>query len=109
MERSRNLNRLSECNSFTIPQVQSEDLSFYQNAILRSQGNFSKAKKSQGKVIYSIFCCIDQNIHGTSPFVMSVPETVSSIDLLFINQHSQNPLKIQTAQEGLLFSYYLLS
>ena len=48
-EKLGNLNRLSERSSFTIPLVQSDDLSFYQNGISRSQGNFSEVRDSQGR------------------------------------------------------------
>ena len=41
--------QLSKSKSATIPQVQSDDLSFYQSAISRSQGNSSEVRESQGK------------------------------------------------------------
>ena len=48
--KSGNLNRLSERKSSTIPQAQSDDLSFYQNSISRNQGKFSlRSGKRQGK------------------------------------------------------------
>ena len=43
--KSGNLNRLYERKSFTIPWVQSDDLSFYQNPTSRSQGNFSEVRE----------------------------------------------------------------
>ena len=44
-EKSGNLNRWSKRKSFTIPWFQSDGLIFYQNAISRSQGNFSEEKE----------------------------------------------------------------
>ena len=50
-EKSRNFNMLSERKSFTIPSVQSDDLSFYENAISgRSHGNFSDVREKSGKM-----------------------------------------------------------
>ena len=41
---SGNLNSLSKRKSFVIPSVQSNDLSFYQNVISRSQGRWKSRK-----------------------------------------------------------------
>ena len=48
----RESKQLSESKSLTgtIPQVQFDDLSFYQNAISRSQGNFSQVREKSGKM-----------------------------------------------------------
>ena len=43
-EQSAILNRLSELKSFTIPWVQSDDLNFYHNFLLRSQENFCEVR-----------------------------------------------------------------
>ena len=50
-EKSGNFDRLSEPKSSSILQVQLDDLSFFQNAISRSQGKFSEVKsgESQGR------------------------------------------------------------
>ena len=49
-EKSGNLIRLSDRQSFTIPYVQFDGLSFYQNALSVSQGNFLEGRESQGEV-----------------------------------------------------------
>ena len=48
-EKSGNFDRLSGPKSSSIPQVQLDDLSFFQNVTSRSQGKFSEARRSQGK------------------------------------------------------------
>ena len=42
--------QLSKHKSLTITQVQSDDLSFYQNAITRSQGNSTEVREKSGKM-----------------------------------------------------------
>ena len=50
-EKSGNLNSLSKRKSFTISYVQSDDLSFHQNAcISKSQGNSSEVREKPGKI-----------------------------------------------------------
>ena len=44
MKWSENFNRLSEHKNFTIPGVQVDDFSFYQNAMSKSHGKFSEVK-----------------------------------------------------------------
>ena len=48
-EKSVNFDRLSEPESSFPPQVQLVDLSFFQNAISRSQGKFSEVREKSGK------------------------------------------------------------
>ena len=48
-DKTGNSNRLSEHKSSIIAEVQSDDLSFYQNAMSRSQGIFTEVRKSQGR------------------------------------------------------------
>ena len=45
----REFKLLSRSKSLTIPQVHSDDLSFYQNAVSRSQENFSEVREKSGK------------------------------------------------------------
>ena len=49
-EKSGNLNSLSKGKSLTIPYVQSDDLSFHQNAISKSQRNSTEVKEKPGKM-----------------------------------------------------------
>ena len=44
-EKSGNLSSLSKHKSFIIPYVQFDDLSFYENAISKSQGNSSEVRE----------------------------------------------------------------
>ena len=44
--KSGNLSRLSERKSFTILKVRPDDLSFYQNSISESLGNFSEVREN---------------------------------------------------------------
>ena len=45
----RKFKQLSKSKSLTLPYVQSDDLSFYQNAVSRSQKNSLRSGKSQGR------------------------------------------------------------
>ena len=46
---SGSFNRLSQHKSFTFPFVQYDHLSFYQDAVSRSRGNFSEIREKPGK------------------------------------------------------------
>ena len=63
-EKSGNLNSLPKRKSFTIPYVQSNDLSSYQNAISKSQGNSSLVRKKSGKMkvekVANLYDCVRQ-------------------------------------------------
>ena len=63
-EKSGNLNSQSKRKSCTIPFVQSDDLSFYQNATSKSQGNSFQVREKSGKIkvknVATLYDCVSQ-------------------------------------------------
>ena len=50
------LTGVTEPKSSSTPQVQTDDLSFFQHAILRIQGNFSEVREKSGKTKFEKSC-----------------------------------------------------
>ena len=71
-EKSANLNSLFKRKSFTISYVQSDDLSFHQNAcISKSQGNSSEVREKLGKMKVEKGATLDDGVSQFSFVVLS--------------------------------------